>query len=47
MQFLRDQGGHAVLLDDDESLFLNVNTPDDLRDYPAGNMPDGNGRQPA
>ncbi|MBZ6396744.1 MULTISPECIES: molybdenum cofactor guanylyltransferase MobA [Pantoea] len=30
MQFLRHQGGHAVLLPDDESAFHNINTPDDL-----------------
>jgi len=32
MQFLRDHGGHAVVLDDDESAFRNINTPDDLKE---------------
>jgi len=32
MQFLRDHGGHAVALDDDESAFRNINTPDDLKE---------------
>ncbi|MGK3143770.1 molybdenum cofactor guanylyltransferase MobA [Pantoea sp. C2G6] len=32
MQFLRDQGGHAVLLEDNESAFRNINTPDDLQE---------------
>jgi len=32
MQFLRDHGGHAVVLDDDESSFRNINTPDDLKE---------------
>lgn len=32
MHFLRDQGGHAVQLDDDESAFRNINTPDDLNE---------------
>ena len=32
MHFLRDHGGHAVLLDDDESAFRNINTPDDLNE---------------
>jgi len=30
MHFLRDHGGHAVQLEDDESAFRNINTPDDL-----------------
>lgn len=32
MHFLHDQGGHAVLLADDESAFRNINTPDDLNE---------------
>lgn len=32
MHFLRDHGGHAVQLDDDESAFRNINTPDDLNE---------------
>ena len=46
MQFLRAQGGKAVLLDDDESLFLNVNTPDDLNGPLRSNMANGHDRQP-
>lgn len=30
MQFLHEQGGHAVLLSDDESAFHNINSPEDL-----------------
>ena len=30
MQFLLEQGGHAVQLNDDESAFRNVNSPQDL-----------------
>jgi len=32
MQFLREQGGHAVTMSQDETAFRNVNTPDDLED---------------
>jgi len=32
MQFLREQGGHAVTISPDEAAFRNVNTPDDLED---------------
>ncbi|MFV9671356.1 molybdenum cofactor guanylyltransferase MobA [uncultured Pantoea sp.] len=32
MHFLRDHGGHAVQLDDDESAFRNINTPEDLKE---------------
>ncbi|MGP4132354.1 molybdenum cofactor guanylyltransferase MobA [Pantoea tagorei] len=32
MQFLREQGGHAVTLSQDEAAFRNVNTPEDLED---------------
>jgi len=32
MQFLREQGGHAVTLSQNEAAFRNVNTPDDLED---------------
>lgn len=31
MQFLREQGGHAVRVNQDEAAFRNVNTPEDLR----------------
>lgn len=31
MQFLREQGGHAVTLAQDEAAFRNVNTPEDLK----------------
>ncbi|MEZ3500988.1 molybdenum cofactor guanylyltransferase MobA [Pantoea sp. KPR_PJ] len=30
MQFLRDQGGHAVTMTQDEVAFRNINTPDEL-----------------
>ena len=30
MQFLTEQGGHAIQLNDDESAFRNINTPEDL-----------------
>ncbi|RPE00942.1 molybdenum cofactor guanylyltransferase MobA [Candidatus Pantoea deserta] len=32
MQFLREQGGHAVLMKQDEAAFRNLNTPEDLRE---------------
>lgn len=32
MQFLRENGGHAVAFDDPESVFRNINTPEDLHD---------------
>ena len=32
MQFLREQGGHAVTISQDDAAFRNVNTPDDLED---------------
>ena len=32
MQFLREQGGHAVTLTQDEAAFRNMNTPDDLQE---------------
>lgn len=32
MHFLRDHGGHAVQLDNDEAAFRNINTPDDLNE---------------
>ncbi|WP_313655850.1 molybdenum cofactor guanylyltransferase MobA [Pantoea sp.] len=32
MHFLRDHGGYAVQLGDDESAFRNINTPEDLKE---------------
>ncbi|WP_312142315.1 molybdenum cofactor guanylyltransferase MobA [Pantoea septica] len=32
MQFLREQGGHAMTISQDDAAFRNVNTPDDLED---------------
>jgi len=31
MQFLHEQGGHAVIVHEDEAAFRNVNTPEDLK----------------